>query len=43
MQDLVVEVGVVQEGFRGDTADIEAGTAEGTALLDTYGLSNKGS
>jgi hypothetical protein len=34
----VVEMRVVEEGFRGDAADVEAGSAEGSALLDTCDL-----
>lgn len=41
MQDLVIEVGVVEERFRGDTADVQASTTQGTALLDTDGLQIK--
>lgn len=40
VEDLVVEVGVVEERLRGDTADVQAGTTETTALLDTCGLLN---
>lgn len=40
MQDVVVEVGVVQEGFRGDTADVQAGSAQFSAFLDTCCLSS---
>lgn len=38
VQDLVVEMRVVEERLGGNTADIEAGTAERTALLDTCDL-----
>lgn len=34
----MVQVGVVEERFGGNAADIEAGTAEGAALLDTGNL-----
>lgn len=33
VQDLVVHVGVVEEGFRGDTADVETGASESAALF----------
>lgn len=35
VEDLVVEVRVVKERFRGDAADVQAGSAEGATLLDT--------
>lgn len=35
VQDLMVHVRVVKEGFGGDAADIEAGSAESAALLYT--------
>lgn len=38
VEDLVVEMGVVEERFRGNAADVEAGSAEGSALLDTGDL-----
>jgi hypothetical protein len=38
VQDLVVKVGVVEEGLGGNAADVQAGTTEGSALLDTCGL-----
>ena len=38
VEDLVVEVGVVQERLGGDAADVQAGSAEGAALLDTGDL-----
>lgn len=38
VKDLVVEMGVVEERLRGDAANVQAGTAEGSALLDTRGL-----
>lgn len=38
VKNLVVEMGVVEERLRRDTADVQAGTAEGSALLDTCGL-----
>jgi hypothetical protein len=38
VEDGVVEVGVVEESFRWDTADVQAGTAQGTTLLDTCDL-----
>lgn len=38
VENLVVEVGVVEQGFRGDTADVQAGTAQTATLLDTCGL-----
>lgn len=38
VQDLVVEMRVVEERLGGDTADVEASTAERTALLDTCDL-----
>ena len=41
MEDLVVQMGVVQERFGRDTADVEAGTSETTTLLDTDGLGEK--
>ena len=36
--DHVVDVRVVEEGFGGDAADVEAGSAEGATLLDTGDL-----
>lgn len=38
VENLVVEVGVVEEGLGGNAADVQAGTTEGSALLDTRGL-----
>jgi hypothetical protein len=38
MEDLVVEVGVVKQGFRGNATDVQASTAETSTLLDTSGL-----
>lgn len=38
VQDLVVEVRVVKEGLRGDAANVQAGSAEGSALLNTRDL-----
>lgn len=38
VEDLVVQMGVVKERFRGNAADVEAGSAEGSALLDTGDL-----
>jgi hypothetical protein len=38
MEDLMVEVGVVEEGLGGDTADVQASTTETATLLDTSGL-----
>lgn len=38
VKNLVVEMGVAEERLRRDTADVQAGTAEGSALLDTRGL-----
>lgn len=38
VENLVVEVGVVEQGLGGNTADIQAGTAEFSALLDTSSL-----
>jgi hypothetical protein len=38
MEDLVVEVGVVKQGFRGNAADVQASTTETSTLLDTSGL-----
>jgi hypothetical protein len=38
VENLVVEVGVVEQGLGGNTADIQAGTAELSALLDTSSL-----
>lgn len=40
VEDLVVEVGVVEERLRGDAADVQAGTTKTAALLDTCGLWN---
>ena len=39
----MVQMGVVQERFGRDTADVEAGTSETTTLLDTDGLGEKSS
>jgi hypothetical protein len=41
VEDLVVEMRVVEERFRGDAADVEAGAAEGSALLDTCDLEGR--
>jgi hypothetical protein len=38
VKNLVVEMGVVEERLGRDTADVQAGTAELSALLDTCGL-----
>lgn len=38
VEDLVVEMGVVEERLGGNAADVQAGTAEGAALLDTGDL-----
>jgi hypothetical protein len=38
VENLVVEVRVVQEGLGGNAADVQAGSAEGAALLDTGDL-----
>jgi phage tail protein X len=38
VEDLVVEVRVVEEGFRGNAADVQAGSAEGATLLDAGNL-----
>lgn len=38
VKNLVVEVGVVEERFRGDTADVQTCTTQTAALLDTCGL-----
>lgn len=38
VENLVVEVGVVEERFRGDTADVQTCTTQTAALLDTCGL-----
>lgn len=38
VENLVVEVGVVEERLGGNAADVQAGTTEGSALLDTRGL-----
>lgn len=40
VENLVVKVGVVEEGLGGDTANVQASTTELSALLDTNGLSN---
>lgn len=34
----MVEMGVVEEGFGGDAADVETGASEGAALFDTCDL-----
>lgn len=41
VKNLVVEVGVVQKRFRGDTADVKTGTTQTATLLDTCGLVEK--
>lgn len=38
MENLVVELGVVEKGFRGNTADVETGTTQTATLFDTCGL-----
>lgn len=38
VENLVVEVGVVEEGLGGNAADVQAGATESSALLDTGGL-----
>jgi hypothetical protein len=38
VKNLVVEMGVVEERLGRDTANVQAGTAELSALLDTCGL-----
>lgn len=38
VENLVVEVGVVEEGLGGNAANVQASTTEGSALLDTGGL-----
>jgi len=38
VNDLVIEMRVVEERLGGNAADVEAGTAEGAALLDTCDL-----
>ena len=38
VENLVVEVRVVQEGLGGNAADVQAGSTEGAALLDTGDL-----
>jgi hypothetical protein len=38
VQNLVVEVGVVEEGLGGNAADVQTGTTEFSALLNTRGL-----
>jgi hypothetical protein len=38
VENLVVEVGVVEEGLGGNAADVQAGTTEGSTLLDTGSL-----
>jgi len=40
VEDLVVEVGVVKERLGGNAADVEAGPAEGAALLNACDLWN---
>lgn len=34
----MVEMRVVEKGFRGNAADVQAGSAEGTTLLDASDL-----
>lgn len=38
VEDLVVEVGVIKQGFRGNAADIQASTTETSTLFNTSGL-----
>jgi hypothetical protein len=38
VENLVVKVGVVEEGLGGNAADVQTGTTEGSTLLNTRGL-----
>jgi hypothetical protein len=38
MEDLVVDVGVVEEGLGGDTSNVQAGSSESSALLNASSL-----